>query len=460
MDLTVPEYRPALEDYRERRLNGEITTYESQLLRADGSMVPALVSSSPREINGKYAGSIVVFTDLTEVKQAEKLRRESEERFSTIFHSSPQSIIISRLDDGCIVDVNEAFCSLLEMEREQIIGKSGRELNFWFDNADRDRVIAAIRANGMANALDIQIRPASGRIESAIISGVIIHIAGVEHMLLMGIDITPRKQAEAKLLAAHAVLEQRVIERTAELQAANTALEKASRAKDEFLATMSHELRTPLTGILGLSQSLQFSTYGPLNEKQMTALKNIEKSGWHLQELINEILDITKLQAGKLDLQMRACSLGSICTSSLQMVDDQARKKKLEVLFSISPENITLQADERRLRQIVINLLSNAVKFTPEGGSIELAVSTLPEIRQARISVKDSGIGIKEEDLPHLFQPFLQLDARLAREYNGTGLGLVLVKRLAELHGGSVEVESVFGQGSTFTVSLPWQPEL
>jgi signal transduction histidine kinase len=141
------------------------------------------------------------------------------------------------------------------------------------------------------------------------------------------------------------------------------------------------------------------------------------------------------------------------------MVDDQARKKKLEVLFSISPENITLQADERRVRQIVINLLSNAVKFTPEGGSIELAVSTLPEIRQARISVKDSGIGIKDEDLPHLFQPFLQLDARLAREYNGTGLGLVLVKRLAELHGGSVEVESVFGQGSRFTVSLPWQPE-
>jgi signal transduction histidine kinase len=269
-------------------------------------------------------------------------------------------------------------------------------------------------------------------------------------------DVTDRKKAETELFAAHAELEQRVIDRTSDLQDANNALEKSARAKDEFLAIMSHELRTPLTGILGLAQVMQFNTYGELNEKQARAVLNIEKSGQHLLELINEILDFSKLQSGKTDLNLEPCSLASICGASLQMVQSLAEKKNLDMNFNIWPEDIFMQADERRIKQIIVNLLSNAVKFTPNGGNIKLNVTGLADVRQVCISVSDSGIGIKEDDLARLFKPFQQLDTRLSRQYSGTGLGLALVKMLTELHGGSVEVESIFGQGSRFSVTLPW----
>ncbi len=278
------------------------------------------------------------------------------------------------------------------------------------------------------------------------------------HALMILRDITDRKKAETALLLAHAELEQRVLERTADLQAANNSLEKASRAKDEFLAIMSHELRTPLTGIIGMSQILLSDTFGELNEKQTAALMNIEKSGQHLHEIIDDILDYSTLQASNMNLPLTSFSLTHACNACIQTVDVQAAQKKLTMRVSISPEIITLRADERRIRQIIGNLLSNAVKFTPKKGEIELKVTGDREAHQVRISVSDTGIGIKNEDLARLFQPFQQLDMRLARKFNGTGLGLAMVKLLTEIHSGSVEVESEFGKGSCFTVILPWTP--
>jgi PAS domain S-box-containing protein len=269
-------------------------------------------------------------------------------------------------------------------------------------------------------------------------------------------ELAARKQAEAQLLQAQVRLEQRVAERTADLKSANLALQKAARLKDEFLASMSHELRTPLTGILGLSEVLQLQTYGELSEKQLTALKHIASSGRQLLDMINDILDFSRLETRQVELRFGSCQLAQICQSCLQQVAAPAEQKNLQTSFSIDPASIEIQADAQRLKQMIGNLLNNAVKFTPAGGSLGIDVSGSPAEQLVRITVWDTGIGIRTEDLPHLFQTFVQLDASLSRQYNGAGLGLALAKRLAELQGGTIRVESTFGKGSRFTISLPW----
>lgn len=251
-------------------------------------------------------------------------------------------------------------------------------------------------------------------------------------------------------------LEQRVAERTDELRQANAALTRASRMKDEFLASMSHELRTPLTGVLNLSEALQEQVYGAMNDKQMKSLKMIEESGRHLLGLINDILDLSKIEAGQFELQIESCSVSNSCQSSLQMIKGLAQKKCQRVSFSINPASIDIMADARRIKQMLVNLLSNAVKFTPNDGSIGLNVEGDMEAQIVRFTVWDEGIGIDPEDLPKLFRAFTQLDSKLSRQQPGTGLGLALVQRMADLHGGSVSVETTPGKGSRFTVTLPW----
>jgi signal transduction histidine kinase len=266
-----------------------------------------------------------------------------------------------------------------------------------------------------------------------------------------------RKRTEEKILQLNAQLERRVEERTADLSRANAELAKVARAKDEFLASMSHELRTPLNAILGLTEALQEQTRGPLNEHQLKSLRLIEESGHHLLSLINDILDLSKIEAGKLDLQFDFIAVEMICQASLQFIKEAAVKKNISVSFNTNNMQAVLQADTRRLKQILVNLLSNAVKFTPQGGQVGLEVTGEPEQDVIHFTVWDTGIGIPAEELTRLFQPFVQLDSSLSRQHEGTGLGLALVSRLTEMHGGSLAVSSEVGQGSRFTVSLPWR---
>jgi signal transduction histidine kinase/ActR/RegA family two-component response regulator len=269
--------------------------------------------------------------------------------------------------------------------------------------------------------------------------------------------IFEKARLDAALEEERALLARRVEERTAELNIANAELRQAARAKDEFLASMSHELRTPLNAILGISEALQEQVFGPLNEKQLRYLHTIEESGQHLLALINDILDLSKVEAGKVELQISRVVVESVCRASLQFIKEAAHKKQVKVSSTLDNKVSTMQADERRLKQILVNLLSNAVKFTPEGGDVDLEVLGDAERQLVHFIVWDTGIGITRENIGRLFQPFVQLDSSLSRQYSGTGLGLSLVKRLAELHGGSVSVESDVGKGSRFTVSLPWR---
>jgi PAS domain S-box-containing protein len=272
-------------------------------------------------------------------------------------------------------------------------------------------------------------------------------------------EIAQRMEIEAELEQHRAILERQVAERTADLERANGELARASRLKDEFLANMSHELRTPLNSILGLAESLREGTYGPLNDPQAASLLGIDESGRHLLEMISDILDVAKIGAGKITLDIDIASVKAICQASLRLVRQSAYKKRIMVLEELDDSVMLIQVDQRRLKQILVNLLSNAVKFTPPGGKIGLKVSGDEAQRLVHFMVWDTGIGIAAEDQKRLFLPFEQVDSSLSREHGGTGLGLALVARLTEMHDGYVSVESEKDAGSRFCVSLPWNED-
>jgi signal transduction histidine kinase len=257
----------------------------------------------------------------------------------------------------------------------------------------------------------------------------------------------------ARLQESYATLEQRIAERTGELAQKSRELEAASRHKSEFLANMSHELRTPLNSVIGFSEVLRDRMFGDLNPKQTQYVEVILASGRHLLTLINDILDLSKIEAGRMELELATFDLPLAIQNALTLVSDRAARQGITLATSLDQRLGPLTADERKLKQILLNLLANAVKFTPEGGRVEVAAS--PSDGQVEISVTDTGIGIAEEDQGAIFEEFRQVGASENRPREGTGLGLPLAKRFVELHGGRIWVESKVGRGSTFTFTIP-----
>jgi signal transduction histidine kinase len=230
-------------------------------------------------------------------------------------------------------------------------------------------------------------------------------------------------------------------------------LETASRHKSEFLANMSHELRTPLNAVIGFSDVLSEQMFGELNTKQLEYIDDIRSSGRHLLALINDILDLSKVEAGKMQLELSEFSLQQAIESGITMVRERAARQGVELTSDVGVEDDVIEGDERKIKQVLFNLLSNAVKFTPAGG--EVAVRARVDSGNVAISVRDTGVGIAKQDQERIFEAFQQAESGPDRAHEGTGLGLGLARRFVELHGGTITVESELGNGSTFTVRLP-----
>jgi PAS domain S-box-containing protein len=437
----------------------QVQVFETWHTTKDGRKLPVEVSSSLVS----YAGKTVVMSitrDITKRKKAEEALRRSEDKYSKAFDASPNVLVISRLADGLIIETNNSWERLFGYSREETIGQSSLELGLFVNPADRQLAATQLRVQGYVHDFEIEIRHKSGEVRQAILSLELIEIENEPCMLTIIHDITERKKYEKELQTLNTELEQRVAARTEQLVQTNIELEHANRAKDEFLATMSHELRTPLNSILGLSETLLERRSGSLNAKQKEFLQTIETSGHHLLELINDVLDLSKIEAGKLDFYPQVVDIDALCRSSLGFVKEQAMRKSITISHQNDGTDTRIYADPRRLKQILVNLLTNAVKFTPEHGQVELQVHTNVEDDLIQLSVTDNGIGIAPEDLQRLFQPFVQVDSSLNRQFEGTGLGLALVQKLTDMHGGSVQVESEVGIGSRFTINLPWRKDI
>ena len=328
----------------------------------------------------------------------------------------------------------------------------------WIHPADRQQLAIKVQeALSKEPGLDVQIRivAQNSGVRYIHVIATVIRNASLTPLRVIGVCTDITKEHTADLQRAQA--EENLRRSEEHLRLTNAELERAGRLKDEFLANMSHEVRTPLNAILIIGESLQEEVYGPLTAKQQKALSDVVASGQHLLALINDILDLSKIEAGRIELQLANVNVAAVCEASLRLVREQAIKKNHTLSLLLPPDPLTILADERRLKQMLVNLLSNAVKFTPDGGKIGLEVYVCGSPADLCFAVRDTGIGIRPELQARLFQPFTQLDSATNRQFGGTGLGLALVRRLAELHSGHIDVQSAPNEGSCFTIVIPLQ---
>lgn len=396
-----------------------------------------------------FAGSIGDFVSIaieaSERNTAQQALRKREAQFRAIFELSPVGIGLVDMK-AQIVDANPALCQMLGYQREELCGEHFTDyIRQQKGDVERYRQLTTetctdVKQLGEKPYLDLErvFLHRDGRLVWTKLSVSIIpgSHGEPEYFLAIVDDITERKETEMKLRSSQA------------------AAEAGSRAKSEFLATMSHELRTPLNAIMGLSQLLQGEVFGSLNEKQKEYINCIYSSGEHLLTLINSILDLTKVETGKEELSLVPLQVTDVCRDILSIVSDRAISKGLKLTDKIDPQAKICIADERRFKQMLLNLLTNAIKFT-SAGEVSLTVGKVS--RGMTFTVSDTGIGIDSNQFQFLFEPFKQLDSRLNRQYEGTGLGLALTRKLARLHGGDVTVKSTLGEGSHFTLFLPDQ---
>lgn len=408
--------------------------YELTYIRKDGSGFPAVVSvTALRDEPGGIIGYLLIVTDNTIRKQVEadhaKQRLRDEQFYTRSLIESNIDALMTTDPAGFITDVNRQMEALTGCTRDELIGAPFK--NYFTDPARAEAGIKLVLSEKKVINYELTVRAWSGKETVVSYNAVTFYD---RNRVLQGVfasarDVTELKSFERSLL-------------------------EASRMKSEFVANMSHELRTPLNGIIGFAEFLIDGKPGPLNPKQTEYLGDILASGRHLLQLINDVLDLAKVESGKVDLHPESFSLAAAIQEACAVAKPMAQKKHIEVVITVSSGLDQVQLDLQKFKQVLYNLLSNAIKFSNDGGAVKIDAGR-HEAYCFKLAVTDFGIGIKPEDIHRLFREFDQLESGAARRYEGTGLGLALTRKIVELQGGTVAVESEPGKGSTFSVILP-----
>jgi PAS domain S-box-containing protein len=433
---------------------------EASFLAKDGTATPYYFTGNRVIFDGATC-LVGVGVDLSERRRAELALSRSEERYRTTLDHMLESCQIIGFDWKYLY-LNDAAAQQNRRPNQELLGQRMPEM--WPG-------IEAMPVFAMLATCMAERRPLHQETEFTFPDGATgwfdVRAQPVpEGVFVLSIDISERKQAERELRDLNDSLELKVAERTRDLEIARGRAEAADRLKSAFLATMSHELRTPLNSIIGFTGILVQGLAGPLNAEQAKQLGMVQSSARHLLELINDVLDISKIEAGQVEVRLGRFDLQASIDRVVASIRPEAERKHLAVQVTAPPALVELRSDQRRVDQILLNLLNNAVKFT-DRGSVTLTAELVDDVAAggagtprpaARIRVADTGIGIKPEDLAKLFVPFRQIDSGLERQHEGTGLGLAICRRLTQLLGGTIAAESAWGQGSVFTVTLPLEP--
>jgi PAS domain S-box-containing protein len=469
--------------HSESLVDGKTHTTEVYEERIGGHF---LISASPLYTpDGVLYGVVHSAHDITERKLAEEMLAKSEERYRRLVESVTDYIYSVKVENGhAISTAHGPACAA-------VTGYTVEEYN-----ADPDLWRRMVYEEDLGAVMEQSRHILAGNIPPPVEHRIIHKDGSIRWMSNTSVpsfdkegqlvaydgmitDITERRRLQEKLREYAETLEGKVRKRTRQLEDANNEFQilnnelvlrrkeadeaknqadAATQAKSDFLASMSHELRTPLNSIIGFSEVLKKGMFGLLTEKQDEFVGYVIGSGKHLLDLINDILDLSKVEAGKVNLELTTFNLPEILNASLFMLREKALKHGIAMKLDIAPgADIVIEADMRRVKQILFNLLSNAVKFTPDGGSVHVTARRGSDGDFVEISVEDTGIGIKEEDMPNLFKEFSQIESSYDKKYEGTGLGLALTKKLVELHGGRIWCESEYGKGSRFAFVLPVQ---
>jgi len=453
-----PEIPQRWKEIHQRCLAGAIEKCEEEpFQRADGSTNWIRWEVRPWRHSDTEMGGIIIFSeDITERKQAEAALRESERRFRTLFEQAAVGVAEIETATGRFIRINQCYCDIAGYTREEMFALEVQTIIHPDDlQADLDNMRRLVAGKIREFTMDKRYFRKDRSIVwvSLTVSPMWSPGATPDHHIAIVEDISARKQAENQLHQLNLELEQRVEHHTQELTVANTKLQELDKLKSLFIASMSHELRTPLNSIIGFTGIILQGMSGEINAEQRKQLGIVKNNARHLLALINDIIDVSKIESGAIELADEAFDLSALVRETSQALANAAAGKNLTLSLQ-APPLLVIHSDRRRLKQILINLLDNAIKFTDVGGvAIEL---TLHESRLL-LSVRDSGIGIDTQHQHRLFQAFSQIAPPSGQVHQGTGLGLYLSQRLAHLMGGEITLTSAIGVGSCFTLTLPYR---
>ncbi|KKH45654.1 PAS domain S-box protein [Methanosarcina sp. 1.H.A.2.2] len=407
---------------------------EYRMVQKNGKPVDVNVNSSGlKDENGNHVQTIYIIEDITERKKTEKMLKESENRYRSLFQNNGAVTLLIDPDTGDILDANPAACSYYGYASEKMLSLNIADISILPKKQISEELEQAKSKD--INHFFFTHRLANGVLRDVEKYSYPILIDGKKLLYTTISDISDNKKMQNELVRA------------------KMEAEVANQTKSEFLANMSHELRTPLNSIIGFSDMLLTQNFGPLNEKQLRYVNNISVSGGHLLKLINDVLDLSKVEAGKMELNVEKFSISSSVSEVKTLLTPLASKKSIQILSMVDEKLTTIRVDRTKFKQILYNLVDNAIKFTPTGGHVIVDARVWED--GAKITIKDTGVGISKEETRKVFQPFTQLENSELGKHVGTGLGLSLVKKFVEMHAGRIWVESEFGEGSKFIFTIP-----